>query len=416
MKITSSIILLSAIIYFSACSTSNDSIVASIDKEKISLSTFKQKYQNFLDKIYQDDNLLNRYAFLNSLIDEELILKYSVDQKYDQDSLFRVRLKGIKDQLLLNQYFDQVVNNNVLFTEDEMRKYFKWQNASIHVKHIFSKSKSHIEELKVRLNKGEKWDKLAKECFQDSVLRLNGGDLGWYSFDDLDPVFAHHAFSLKAGSTSDPIRTQDGYSIIHVNAIEYNVFLKEEDYLLNQKKLKSKIENFKQKSRLLRYTDETANDQNILFKEKTLEDLYTFLTSVDLKDIEKLENKLLVEFQNDKWSAGTTLNKLSELSNRQLSRINSLFELKQSIIGLICRDVFIGNALSDNLNKSANFITSLKKEKESFTIKYVLEKIEKKDDFNISNNDRENYFNFRNHLLSNSIVNVDSVLIKKFIM
>jgi len=167
---------------------------------------------------------------------------------------------------------------------------------------------------------------------------------------------------------------------------------------------------------LLRYTDETANDQNILFKEKTLEDLYTFLTSVDLKDIEKLENKLLVEFQNDKWSAGTTLNKLSELSNRQLSRINSLFELKQSIIGLICRDVFIGNALSDNLNKSANFITSLKKEKESFTIKYVLEKIEKKDNFNIFNNDRENYFNFRNHLLSNSIVNVDSVLIKKFIM
>ncbi len=416
MKVSQSIILIPALIYFLACSTSEESIIASIDKQKISLSSFKENYQNFLDKIYQKDNLLNRYAFLNSIIDEELILKYSFDQKYDQDSLYQARLRNINDQLLLNQYFDEVVNHDVTITENELRKYFKWQNASIHVKHIFSKSKIYIDELKVRLNKGEKWDKLAKECFQDSILRSNGGALGWYSFDDLDPVFAHYAFSLKTGFASDPVRTQDGYSIIHVNAIEYNVFLKEEDFLLNQKKLKSKIENFKQKSRLLRYTDETANDQNILFKEKTLEDLYTFLTSVDLKDIEKLENKLLVEFQNDRWSVGMALDKLNELSNRQLSRINSSFELKQSIIGLICRNVFIDNALTKNLNKSENFITSLKKEKENFTIKYVLEKIRKKDDFNISDNDKENYFNFRNHLLSNSIVNVDSTLIKKFIM
>ena len=63
-----------------------------------------------------------------------------------------------------------------------------------------------------------------------------------------------------------------------------------------------------------------------------------------------------------------------------------------------------------------NFINSLKKEEENLTIKYVLEKIEKKDDFNISDNDKENYFNFRNHLLSNSIVKIDSALIKKFIM
>jgi parvulin-like peptidyl-prolyl isomerase len=416
MKIALSIILIPVLIYFSACSNQEENIVASVNKEEIPLSTFRKKYQKFLDKIYQKDNLLNRYAFLNSIIDEELILKYSSDQKYDQDSLYQARLKKINDQLLLNHYFEQVVNNDIIVTKNELRKYFKWQNASIHVKHIFSKSKNHINELKVRLNKGEKWDKLAKECFQDSILRLNGGDLGWYSFDELDPVFAHHAFSLKVGSTSDPVRTQDGYSIIYLNDIEYDIFLKEKDFLLNQKKLENKVKSFKQKSKLLRYTDEMANNQNILFEEKTLEDLYTFLNSVDLKDIEKLENKLLVEFQNDRWSVGMALDKLNELSNRQLSRINSTFDLKQSIIGLICRDVFIGNALTNKLNKSENFINSLKKEEEHLTIKYVLEKIEKKDDFNISDNDKENYFNFRNHLLSNSIVKIDSALIKKFIM
>ena len=53
-----------------------------------------------------------------------------------------------------------------------------------------------------------------------------------------------------------------------------------------KKKLENKVKNFKQKSKLLRYTDEMANNQNILFEEKTLEDLYTFLNSLDLKDIE----------------------------------------------------------------------------------------------------------------------------------
>ena len=105
MKIALSIILIPVLIYFSACSTQEENIVARVNKEEIPLSIFRKKYQKFLDKIYQKDNLLNRYAFLNSIIDEELILKYSSDQKYDQDSLYQARLKKINDQLLLNHYF-----------------------------------------------------------------------------------------------------------------------------------------------------------------------------------------------------------------------------------------------------------------------------------------------------------------------
>ena len=37
------------------------------------------------------------------------------------------------------------------------------------------------------------------ECFQDSILKSNGGNLGWYNYNDLDPLFAYHAFSTSIG-------------------------------------------------------------------------------------------------------------------------------------------------------------------------------------------------------------------------
>ena len=71
---------------------------------------------------------------------------------------------------------------------------------------------------------------MAQECFKDSILQLNGGDIGWQAYDDLDPVFAFHAFSLIPGKISDPVRTSDGYSIIKLVDVKNNNLLTENDY------------------------------------------------------------------------------------------------------------------------------------------------------------------------------------------
>ena len=69
-----------AVIFFS-CEQSNSPGLAEIDDDRITLNSFLPRYQSFLLKTHQTDNLSNRYALLNSLIDEKLILNYSHNKR-----------------------------------------------------------------------------------------------------------------------------------------------------------------------------------------------------------------------------------------------------------------------------------------------------------------------------------------------
>ena len=99
--------ILSLVFFVSSCGKKKQESIATVDNECISLSSFKTEYQTFLSKIYQEDNLLNRYAYLNNLIDEKLILKYAQENYLEKDSSFLDITKNIYDQLLLNFYFDK---------------------------------------------------------------------------------------------------------------------------------------------------------------------------------------------------------------------------------------------------------------------------------------------------------------------
>ena len=209
--------------WIGSCGKLKKETIAKVNNEGIPLSVYKSEYQAFLLKIFQEDNLINRYAFLNNLIDEKLILKYADENQLYNDSLFSEIAESIFDQLLLNFLFNENINKSFNPTDSELRKFFSWQNTTIHVRHLFAQTKENIEDLNNRLSRSQDtWENLALECFQDSILKVNGGNIGWYDYNDLDPLFAYHAFSTGIGNISKPIRTKKGYSIIHVLEKKHN--------------------------------------------------------------------------------------------------------------------------------------------------------------------------------------------------
>ena len=75
-------------LWVGSCGKLKKETIAKVNNEDIPLSLYKSEYQTFLSKIYQEDNLVNRYAYLNNLIDEKLILKYAAENHLYKDSLF----------------------------------------------------------------------------------------------------------------------------------------------------------------------------------------------------------------------------------------------------------------------------------------------------------------------------------------
>jgi len=69
--------------------------------------------------------------------------------------------------------------------------------------------------LLVRLHEGESFSALAREYSED-VSAAQGGDLGWFSRDEMVPEFEDAAFALQTGKISAPVRTVFGWHLIRV--------------------------------------------------------------------------------------------------------------------------------------------------------------------------------------------------------
>src|SRR5690606_23169487 len=97
--------------------------------------------------------------------------------------------------------------DSIEVTEGEMREMFLRMNTQVSARHLYGASLEKAETLKARLDAGEAFEDLAREVFNDPALAENGGSLGWFGFDEMDPAFEDAAFTLPVGVVSSPIRT-----------------------------------------------------------------------------------------------------------------------------------------------------------------------------------------------------------------
>lgn len=94
-----------------------------------------------------------------------------------------------------------------------------------HARHILIKAdeitsneeaRIKLTQVKVKLDKGGDFAKLAAEFSQDPGSKNNGGDLGWASEGTFVPRFTEVMNTLTDGQTSEPFKSQFGWHIIQV--------------------------------------------------------------------------------------------------------------------------------------------------------------------------------------------------------
>ncbi len=72
-----------------------------------------------------------------------------------------------------------------------------------------------IAAVRERALKGEDFNALARECSDDSSTRAQGGDLGWFSLEDVQiDEFRNAADTLAIGEISMPFETQFGFHVV----------------------------------------------------------------------------------------------------------------------------------------------------------------------------------------------------------
>lgn len=73
-------------------------------------------------------------------------------------------------------------------------------------------------EARAKVAAGTDFNTLAREVSEDRSARNNGGQLGWFTFGEMDPAFARAAFALaRNGELSEPVQSSFGWHVIRLD-------------------------------------------------------------------------------------------------------------------------------------------------------------------------------------------------------
>ena len=395
--------------------TNDNPVLISINEENIDIKSFKKNYALFLKHSLRSDNLKNRYLQANTAIDEKLITQYALSNPKKYGELINTKLEKINKQLLLNGYYETIIKQKIAPEDNFLRKLFFWSKTTIQARHLFAKTNREIQIIKLRLESGDLWEEIAHEIFQDEQLKTNGGDLGMIKIGDMDPAFEVAAFSLKDREISDPVKTSYGYSIIQVLGREYEPIITEDNFQHELAFLNAHAVSLLSYPALDAHTKTLISELNIIFNDNAVGKLWSQIQTPSKEILLSNPNQRLVTFGNrEKWSLQECLSKIEKLSERQVKNISTEKRLRLTIKGLIVRTHLLEKSIQLRINKTNNFKKEFNRAKSHILVQSVLSDIlpmKKNKKLN-----RKEYFNFISDLKKQSIINLDTVLIKEFVM
>jgi peptidyl-prolyl cis-trans isomerase C len=159
-----------------------------------------------------------RYPFLvEYLVERHLLAQAAVKEGIAETEEYKQRLAFYQAKALRDAYFNTSIKPSV--TDEEVKTAYEKEASKVKVservraRHILVQTEKDAKDVLGRLNKGEKFEDIAKQVSLDGSKDY-GGDLGYFSSEEMVPEFSKAAFSLKIGEISAPVKTDYGWHVI----------------------------------------------------------------------------------------------------------------------------------------------------------------------------------------------------------
>ncbi|MCM3633758.1 peptidylprolyl isomerase [Paenibacillus camelliae] len=126
----------------------------------------------------------------------------------------------LKNELKLQTLVRLLLQDTVEVTDEEVQTYFDENKSNlggsaekVKASHILVTDKALAEDILAQLKDGADFAELAAQYGTDGTA-TTGGDLGFFTYEEMVPQFSEAAFALEVNELSDIVETEFGYHII----------------------------------------------------------------------------------------------------------------------------------------------------------------------------------------------------------
>jgi peptidyl-prolyl cis-trans isomerase C len=198
----------------------SDPVVAKVNGVEIHESDLTMAEEDMGQQAQQLPPDSKREQLIAYLSDVILAAKAAEDKKVADQKEFKNRLIFIRNKLLMETLLQDV--GKAAVTPEATKKVYEDASKQmggeqeVRARHILVPTEDEAKAVLAEIKKGTDFAELAKQKSKDPGAAAEGGDLGYFTKDQMVPEFAEVAFKLDKGQVSDPVKTQFGWHIIKV--------------------------------------------------------------------------------------------------------------------------------------------------------------------------------------------------------
>lgn len=165
-----------------------------------------------------DEDLLDA---VDTWINTEVLYQKAVAEGLDEEPDVKAMIRwGIKETVA-KKLIDREISSNIEVPASDIEEIYRAQKDKLKVeKDRFRASHILLDDFETamaiynRLKKGSKFEELVNDYSKDRQSAVRGGDLGYFTADQVEASFAQAVNNLKEGSFSEPVKTSYGFHII----------------------------------------------------------------------------------------------------------------------------------------------------------------------------------------------------------
>ena len=194
--------------------------VAVVNGKPISRATFDFYVQGVTGKSSAEASAEQKEQMLDNLIRGTLVAADAEKTGVAKNAETQSILELMRLQVLQQQVSQGFIKDHKA-TDEDLKQEYDTQVAAMskteyHARHILVATEAGAKKLVEQLDKGAKFEDLAKKESMDPS-KDNGGDLGWFTPDRMVAPFSQAVAGLTKGSyTKTPVQTQYGWHVIRL--------------------------------------------------------------------------------------------------------------------------------------------------------------------------------------------------------
>ncbi|MDX1443177.1 MAG: peptidylprolyl isomerase [Gammaproteobacteria bacterium] len=205
-----------------------------------------------------------RQQIVNELVNITLLAQRAESMELHKQQPLKARLAFERNTSLADAAMSSYLEENPVTEEDVRAEYEARKDelggSEFKARHILVDDKQTAEQLIVQLDEGADFVALAKENSTEPGADQSGGDLGWFSPNQMVAPFSNAVQSMEPGNySSEPVETQFGWHVIlleETRSVEPPAF----------EEVSQRIERFLTNQRIQAYINELRGKANVDMK------------------------------------------------------------------------------------------------------------------------------------------------------